>query len=88
MAVIAPDHVWTEPPEIARYLWDWFQELSAARRYGENGPDPIGFADIEAWRRLTGAKPDTWDVATIRMMDQVYISETIETIKRNREAMT
>lgn len=41
-------------PEEIEYLWDWFQELERVRGVTEAGLCPIGYTEIDAWRRLTG----------------------------------
>ncbi len=77
LALIAPDYEWKDPPETAYHLWEWFHELSAARHYDDGRPKAITFADIKAWSELTGEKPDPWEVATLRAMDDAYVGATL-----------
>lgn len=39
-------------PEPGGLVWQWFLELSATRTYNGAGPNPLSFAEIEAWARL------------------------------------
>jgi hypothetical protein len=41
-------------PEEIEYLWAWFNELERVRGVTEAGLSPIGYTEIDAWRRLTG----------------------------------
>jgi hypothetical protein len=54
------------------YLLEWFGDLSSARRSGANGPDPIGFSDIEAWSRLTGTIVRREELIILRQMDAAW----------------
>ena len=58
-----------------RYLLDWFFELDAGRGGNGFGLNPISFADIEAWSRLTGARPLPWEVRAIKAMDAALLGE-------------
>lgn len=53
-------------------LWSWFVDLSAARTWGMAGPDPIGFAAIEAYRRLTEWPIEARHVLTLMAMDEAF----------------
>ena len=64
-----------EVPQAILYLWGWFCELSNARQYGEFGPMPISFSEIKAWSDLTHSDPAAWEVATLKEIDRVYLSE-------------
>tara|TARA_R110000744_G_scaffold154666_2_gene269741 strand:- start:1832 stop:2092 length:261 start_codon:yes stop_codon:yes gene_type:complete len=56
-------------PDLLGYLLEWFHELAAARGSGMNGFNPIGFAEIEAWARLTGRTPSALEVGALMRMD-------------------
>ncbi|SFZ82436.1 hypothetical protein SAMN02983003_1076 [Devosia enhydra] len=64
-------------PEPLRPLWGWFAELSAARSWHANGPNPITFAEIEAYGRLMGWPFRPQDVAAIRKLDEVWLAATL-----------
>lgn len=57
----------------AKHVWEWFLELHAARSGSGFGPNPIGYADIDAWARLSRRRLAAWEVAAIRAMDQAYL---------------
>jgi hypothetical protein len=59
------------PAEMSA-LWGWFLELSAARPGAFSGVSPITFEAIEAWARLTGARPRPEEVRLIRKLDDLY----------------
>jgi len=56
------------PVELA-YLFAWFTELSAARGSGGFGANPISYAEIDAWARLTGTAPTPFEISVIRLLD-------------------
>lgn len=62
----------TALPEGAAHVLAWFGELSNARRCGLAGMEAIGFADVEAWSRLTGARPTAREVRLIRGLDDLF----------------
>jgi hypothetical protein len=57
------------------HLWGWFVELSHARSSNGYSANPIGFAEIEAWARLTGQEPTPWEVSVLRRMDTAALEE-------------
>lgn len=61
-------------PDAAKFLWDAFLELHDARTYHEHGPNPIGYADIEAWSRLTRQPVRAWEVELLRALDIEWLS--------------
>lgn len=63
------------PAPRALYLWHWFGELHAARRAGGFGPEPIAYADLDAWARLSGRYPRPWEVRWLMDLDAVWLAE-------------
>lgn len=61
-------------PSGVDYVWHWFCELSAARGSSGFGPNPLGYADIDAWSRLTGRQPDVFEVSCLMALDGTYFS--------------
>lgn len=74
-----------DPPDQFEWLWTWFWELSATRRQGPNGPDPISYADIEVWARLTGNQVLREEIAILRRMDEAFLSALTEEYREQRE---
>lgn len=61
------------PPAAVEHLMHWWSDLQAGRRYGMGGPEPIGYADIEAWSRLTGAQPRPAEVRVLMQIDREWL---------------
>ena len=47
--------------------------MHAGRRYGF-GAEPIGFADIDAWSRLTGARPRPAEIRVLMAIDREWLA--------------
>lgn len=62
------------PPELA-YLWRIFGRLSARRGSNGFGANPIGWAEIDAFARLTGTRLEPWECETLEMLDDLFRSE-------------
>lgn len=60
-------------PEGAAPLWDAFRELASARSWHAHGPNPIPFAEIEAWARLMRWPLEPRHVAILRAMDLAWM---------------
>lgn len=58
-------------PEPLRYLWEWFNELSAGRGAGMAGMMPISWESIDAWARLTGQEPNPRECRALMAIDAV-----------------
>lgn len=71
------------PPEV-QYVLDWFYELSRQRK---SGPEPISWADIDAWARLRDVKPDQLEIEAILMLDATFISMIRQEQKDQQERM-
>jgi len=69
-----------EFPETLAYLWDWTRELRSAPRVGVNGVEPISWADIDSWARLTGR-----DLATHEVQALIALDHTLHAAQRTPE---
>ena len=70
-----------EPPELPAAVErtvGQFWALSARRQRGEGGLQPLGYAEIEAYSRLTGDPITGWDIGIIIDMDDAYLSQMAE----------
>ena len=65
-------------PAVASHVWEMFGALSLARSGGMAGPNPIGYAEIEAWSRLTDTPLDPDEVMLLRAMDVEYVTASYE----------
>jgi len=70
-----------ECPPLLVDLWGAFLELDRARRHGGFGPEPLAYADIESWSRLTGRRLSPDDVATIIDIDRLAFEVRAESKK-------
>lgn len=59
-------------PQSLEYVWEWFDELSDARRTGDFGVASLTYSDIDAWARLTGQHPSPYDVRLLIDLDRTY----------------
>ncbi|MBN7804911.1 hypothetical protein JZX86_05970 [Agrobacterium rosae] len=81
-----------DQPEISdegQHLWAWFWHLHARRLQGMNGPQPITYADIDIWSRMTGEAVLREEVAILIRMDDGYriaLAEEMEVHRKAREA--
>lgn len=62
-------------PAGTHYLWVWFTDLSSTRG-GGFGIAAISWVEIDAWMRVTGARPTVWEMDRIREMDRAYLRIT------------
>lgn len=60
-------------PEGGRLAWRWFTDLNAARSYGMAGPNPISYAEIEAYARLHRWPLEPRHVDLITAMDRAWL---------------
>lgn len=61
-------------PEAGRLLWRWFIALSETRTYHMAGPNPISFAEIEAYACLHRWPMEPRHVAIIRALDAAWLA--------------
>lgn len=69
-------------PEAGRLLWTAFIELDGARGYGDAGPHPVSFAEIEAWCRLKRYPLEPHHVDALRAMDSALIAHVAEEARK------
>ena len=65
-------------PRGCELLWADFCDLHAMRGSTGAGPARIGFHDIEAYRRETGAVLRPWQVKAIRLADDAWFASRAE----------
>jgi len=72
--VVAPELTNMPPlPAETAHLWNWFLDLNSTRTAGFT-INPIGWPDLDAYFRLQRIHPDGWEVATLRALDDAYLS--------------
>lgn len=62
-------------PEPARLYWRWFTDLCRTRTSNGYGPNPIGYAEIEAYTRLYGWPLEPRHVDMIMALDRVWMAQ-------------
>ena len=65
-----------ECPEAAEYLWRWFLEISRRRSAGGFSVNPISYAEVEAWSRLTHTRPSSMEVEWMLDLDDARAAAT------------
>lgn len=61
-------------PEAGRALWDAFCELAEARAHDGGRPQPIAWAELEAWARLMRWPLEPAHVRLLRAMDRAWLA--------------
>ena len=62
-------------PGALLYLWQAYLRLARRRGSGGVGANPIGFADIDAFVRLTGIRLAPWEVEMLEELDDMQRAE-------------
>lgn len=60
------------------HVWAWFLSLSERRQRGLDGPCPIGWAEIEAWRSLTRTLTTPEEIDMLLAMDSAWLEAMAE----------
>lgn len=63
----------TDFPMLISHVWSAFIVLSGSRSQGFNGPNPITYEQIKAWKELTETPISAWEVEAIKRVDAVYM---------------
>lgn len=61
-------------PAGGSLLWSWFLDLNRTRTMHAAGINPISYADIEAYIRLTRQAIEPRHIAIIVAMDEAYLA--------------
>lgn len=77
-AIAAKQLVDPEIPPGCAHVWKYFCELNEVRggAAGTSGwiPSPIGFAEIDAWSRLTQRRLSPSEIAMLRSIDRLWLT--------------
>lgn len=69
------------------YLWQAYHRLAARRTAGAMSVNPITFAEIEAFTRITGLRLAPWEVELIEKLDDLQRAGIAERMaKRSKPA--
>jgi len=69
-------------PENYAYCWAWFGELSRTRSSNGLGQNPISYAEIDAWSKLTNIELTPLEVSAIMRLDSAYLTIQAEQIAK------
>lgn len=58
-------------PDEAQHVWDWFWDELTNRR--KSGPEPLSYAEIGEWQRLTHTEILPEEIAMLVAMDDAYL---------------
>lgn len=73
MDIIAPE---LDIPEVGRYLWDWFDQISrGVRRISEGRANPITWTDFFSWASVMGLLVHPLEYDILAAMDRAFCSE-------------
>jgi hypothetical protein len=67
-----------ECPSEIKYLWFYFCQLHARRGSSGMGPNPISYAEIEAWSRLQHVKLSAFEVGVLDRLEALYLKRAAE----------
>src|SRR5690606_26579517 len=71
-----------------RYLWAIFWRLRRRIRPGMEGPSPITFPDVQAFKDATHERLSPWEVGLIERLDDLYLNACGEAAKQARNPST
>lgn len=60
-------------PEAGRLLWNFFVEMSDGRSGSGFGPNPISWAEMEAWMRVRRWPLTDAHISILRAMDRAWL---------------
>lgn len=75
-----------EIPDEGEHVWLWFWSLNHRRQHGMNGPQPLTYAEIASWSRMTGEILLREELAILTDMDDAYLSALAEEREAQRVA--
>jgi hypothetical protein len=61
-------------PAWGEHIWSAWLDLHQGRRVGFNGAEPLSWADLDAWSRLTGAEMRPDEVALLMRVDREFFA--------------
>ncbi|WDR07294.1 hypothetical protein PSQ90_07710 [Devosia rhodophyticola] len=68
----------SDVPEAGRLAWKWFTDLCRTRTMHSNGPNPISYAEINAYARLYRWPLEPRHIDLILALDRVWLDHANE----------
>lgn len=75
-----------KPPVAGVQLWNVFGQLSGQRTWHAHGPNPISFADLEAFCRLMRLPLEPAHIRIILAMDRVWLEHGLAKLRTGKDA--
>lgn len=75
------------PPPAGQRVWDWFWELDKGRQVGMEA-NAISWSDIAEWQRVTGARPEHWELNAIYRMGIYRVNPDYDPIPKKQEPIS
>jgi hypothetical protein len=60
-------------PEPLSHIWSAFIALNNTRTTGFNGPNPITYTELLAWKEVTQNPLAPWEVEAVKRIDNIYM---------------
>jgi hypothetical protein len=60
-------------PDALAYIWSAFSRLRR-RKGGHEGPQPIGWTDIDAFCRISGVTFAPFEIEIVETLDDLYLA--------------
>lgn len=73
-------------PELLEPLWYLFIQLSRGRTSNGFGANPLAWADIDAWGRLTATDPTPWEIDLLVTLDNVWMTQQAKSMQAKPKA--
>jgi hypothetical protein len=75
-----------ECPPLLEPLWMMFCQVSRGRTSNGFGANPLTWADIEAWGRLTATDPSPWEIDLLVTLDNLWLVQTHKSSETKKKA--
>ncbi len=71
-----------EIPDEFFYVWDYYWDLRQGISQGVNGPNPVSYAEIQAWINLADIELSWQELRFLRLLDAQFLISTGEHLKK------
>ena len=71
-------------PDLVKYVWDYFSELSLVRRNYGWGITSLTYTEIKAWCDIRRIQLDAWELDTLMCIDSVFMDVESKAAEQRR----
>lgn len=75
------------PPPAGQRVWDWFLEIDKGRQIGMEA-NAISWSDLGEWQRITGARPEPWELNAMYRMGIYRINPDYDPVPKIEEPVS